>query len=114
MENNLMSYIKELFPKAQRISLENKNSKYVAKRFCLDIYIPELRKGIEFDGDYWHSNKGLKRGRPSWTDEQIENYHELKDSFFKEKGIDIFHVKEKDWTLQKHQCIKKVLEFLKG
>ena len=26
------------------------------KRFELDIYIPSLKKAIEFDGDYWHAN----------------------------------------------------------
>jgi hypothetical protein len=114
MENDLMSYVKSIFPKAQRIGFTNKDMKYVAKRFCLDIYVPELRKGIEFDGDYWHSNEGLKRGRPSWTDEQIENYHALKDSFFQERGIGVLHIQEKDWKTKKDQCIKDILEFLKG
>lgn len=43
----------------------NKNGEYIVKskdltRFpMLDFYIPELKKWIEFDGDYWH---GEKRG----------------------------------------------------
>ena len=111
-EIDLFNTIKNKFPKAHSTIFSNKDTQYVAKKFELDVYIPELRKGIEFDGTYWHSPKGLKRGRPNWSDEQIENYHSLKDSFFKSKGIDILHIKEADWLDNKLECLKKVEEFL--
>lgn len=114
-ENDIMKTIKEKYPKAQRISMANKDPKfYPAKRFHLDIYIPELRKGIEFDGDYWHSLSGLKRGRPTWSSEEVASYHYLKDSFFEHKGIKILHIKEKEWNSNKDYCINKILGFLKN
>jgi hypothetical protein len=112
LEIDLFGAVKNNFPKAHSTIFSNKDERYVAKKFELDIYIPELRKGIEFDGTYWHSAKGLKRGRPNWSDEQIENYHALKDSFFKDKGIDIIHIREADWVSDKLECLKKVEEFL--
>jgi hypothetical protein len=79
----------------------------------IDIYIPELKKGIEFDGMYWHSAKGLKRSRPDWSEEDLLNYHEIKDSYFLSQGIQILHIREKDWLKDKEVCIKRCLEFLK-
>jgi hypothetical protein len=111
-ELNLFNHIKDIFPKAHSTFFPNKNPTYVATKFQLDIYIPELRKGIEFDGDYWHSPKGLKRGRPSWTDEQINNYHFIKTLFLKKKGIDIIHIKESEWMSNKQDCLDRIQKFL--
>ena len=44
----------------------------------IDIYLPELKIGIEFNGLYWHSNKFKQ-----------SNYHLSKLKYFKEKDIDI-------------------------
>ncbi len=82
------------------------------KGFDIDIYIPELRKGIEFDGTYWHSFSGLSRSRIDWPHEDIENYHQIKDKYFLSKGIHAFHVIEEDWIINKEKCIKECLEFL--
>lgn len=82
------------------------------KGFQIDIYVPELHKGIEFDGKYFHSMEGLKRARPNWPNEDLINYHQLKDAWFASKGILILHIKEEDWNLDKEACIKECLEFL--
>lgn len=82
------------------------------KGFDLDIFIPRLNKGIEFDGTYWHSVEGLSRSRKHWPKEDIENYHEIKTEHFASKGIQVFHVKEQDWIENKEQCIYKCIEFL--
>lgn len=111
-EDDMMTMIRSKFPKAQKISMSNKDERFVAQRFHLDVYVPDLKKGVEFDGDYWHSPKGLKRGRPSWTDEQIENYHELKDAFFRSRNIEVLHVKEQDWLSDKDRCIDEIFKFL--
>lgn len=82
------------------------------KRLDIDIFVPELNKGIEFDGRYWHSKEGLKRGRPHWTSTDLDNYENIKDSYFKSLGIEIFHVKEEKWRSNKNQCILECLRFL--
>jgi very-short-patch-repair endonuclease len=78
----------------------------------IDIYIPELRKGIEFDGDYWHSFEGLKRGRPDWPEEDLERYHQIKDRYFLSKGIEILHINEKEWLENHSKCLQKINDFL--
>lgn len=116
MELSLIDEVKKKYPKAQKfrdmkVMIEGKPH---IKGFELDIYIPELRKGIEFDGDYWHSIPGLKRSRPSWTDEELKDYEHLKDSHFASKGITIYHVKEGNWVKDKSLCLVQVLNFLLG
>ena len=52
----------------------------------IDIYLPELKIGIEFNGLYWHSNKFKE-----------SNYHINKLNYFKSKGIDIKMIYEDDF-----------------
>ncbi len=113
-EKDLFNGVKSLYPKAQK--LRDKKVKIKGKLhitgFDIDIYVPELRKGIEFDGNYFHSVKGLKRGRPNWAEEDLLSYHEIKDSYFASKGIQILHIKESDWNNNRAECITKIEQFL--
>jgi hypothetical protein len=52
----------------------------------IDIYLPELKLGIEFNGLYWHSEKFKE-----------SNYHINKLNYFKEKDIDIKFIWEDDF-----------------
>lgn len=81
--------------------------------FDIDIFIPELNIGIEFDGKYYHSFKGLKRAHPKWPDSSISIYHEIKDDYFMKKyNIAILHIKEEDWDKNKEECVEKCLYFI--
>jgi hypothetical protein len=115
-EKDLFNLIKEKYPKTQKL-IDRKislPSKPHIKGFDIDIYIPELRKGIEFDGEYWHSIKGLKRSRTDWPEEDLENYHKIKDEYFLHKDIQILHIKEENWLKDKYLCVKQCFEFLSG
>jgi very-short-patch-repair endonuclease len=118
LEKDLFKSIKNIYPKTQtlRVRASRKENLIELKPhiqgFELDIYIPELRKAIEFDGKYWHSVKGLKRSREHWPEEDLEAYHKIKDEYFKSKGIEILHVREEEWLKNKQACIDKCLEFL--
>lgn len=116
MELNVLEEILRVYPKAQRFRdmKVNINGKLHIKGFELDIYVPELRKGIEFDGTYWHSVSGLKRSRAHWPEEDLENYHEIKDGHFKSKGISVYHVREEDWKQDPQICLVNIFKFLKA
>ena len=114
VERELMGLVKKEFSSAKRIrdsKVKIKNKSHI-KGFEIDIFVPELNKGIEFDGTYHHSFDGLKRSRLNWPDEDIHNYHKLKDDWFSAKGIQILHVKEQDWLNNKEECIEKCFQFL--
>ncbi len=114
LERELFLIVKEHFPstkKSKHRHLKIAGKPHV-KGFDIDIYVPELKKGIEFDGTYFHSIPGLLRGYPNWPLKDLKNYHKIKDSYFKSKGIDILHVKEENWNGDKEKCVKEVLLFL--
>lgn len=81
-------------------------------RLEIDVLVPSLKKGIEFDGNESHSISGLKRGRSKWSDEAIVNYHKIKDDYFLSKNIILLHITEKEWSLDKEICIKRIKDFL--
>lgn len=70
----------------------------------IDIYIPSLQKGIEFNGERWHVNsKATKAGYDS-----AREMHQWKLDNAKEKDIDLVFVWSHDWA--KHRV--KVLSSL--
>jgi hypothetical protein len=113
-EKKILNAVKELFPKTKQLKkrkIEILGKPHI-KGFDIDIFIPELMKGIEFDGTYWHSPKGLKRSRKHWPEEDILNYHGIKDDYFASIGIEILHIKEENWIKDKVACIAEIENFL--
>ena len=64
----------------------------------LDVYIPELKIGFEYNGIYWHSDKIIKD----------KNYHLKKKEYFKEKDIDVIFIDEYDWE-NKNDLVKSMI-----
>jgi hypothetical protein len=64
----------------------------------IDIYLPDLKIGFEFNGLYWHSEE--------WKDKW---YHINKTNYFKERGIRIIHIWEDDWD-NKTEIIKSQIK----
>ena len=52
----------------------------------IDIYLPKLNIGFEFNGNYWHSDLFKEK-----------NYHLDKTNYFNEKDIRIIHIYEYEW-----------------
>lgn len=74
-EQAVFYYAKKLFP--------DSISRYGAHKKELDIYIPSLHVGIEYDGLLYHSAENIQR--------EID-----KDKYFKELNIQVFHLKERE------------------
>ena len=53
----------------------------------IDIYIPSLKLGFEYNGNYWHKDKGDSDG-PSAQKERLA----------REKGVTLYTIWEDDWT----------------
>ena len=64
----------------------------------IDIYLPELNIGFEYNGLYWHSETYKSK-----------SYHIDKLKFFKEKGIRIINIWEDDW-IHKSEIIKSQIK----
>lgn len=112
-EEALMEEIKKTYPSAISKWFGKGGKGIYAKRFQLDIFIPELNKAIEFNGDYWHSTEALRLARPAWPIEMVENYHEIKRAFFADLGITYLEITETAWKINSKTCIEQSLSFLK-
>jgi len=111
MELELLSEIRKVLPDSKKIKfykIEIPTKPHI-KRFELDIVNQKMKKAVEFDGTYHHSFKCMRKNKRKklWSDEDIRNYHEIKDSYsFLYQGIQVLHIKEEDWTRNKDYCIK--------
>lgn len=74
-------YIKQVFPDAI-----NRFQNIFGSRFELDIYIPSLNTGIEYDGEAWHRDDTLDRERRKYN-------------ICHEHGIRLIRLREKNYPL---------------
>ncbi len=113
-ERAVFDRVKNVYPEIKRL-LDMKvriDGKPHIKGFGVDIFLPSVKLGIEYDGTYHHSFEGLKRARTHWPDEDILNYHELKDNWFLSKGIKILHILQADWIADPDKTFQRILDFL--
>lgn len=115
-ERFLFNKIKELYPSVitLRDRKANITNKPHIKGFDIDIFIPELNKGIEFDGYRYHSFEFMKKSKKHWPEEDICNYHQIKDDYFLSKGIKLLHITDLEWLNDKEQSLSKILKFLEN
>lgn len=66
----------------------------------LDVYLPEINKAIEFNGDYWHSFDLSKK------------HDEIKKKECEKLDIDLLVVKEYDWKNNKESCLNDIRRFV--
>jgi hypothetical protein len=89
-EIELRKYIENTFNfNINKIRIENKE---------IDIYIPEHKLGIEFDGLYWHSN--------IYKDKK---YHLNKTELCKKQEIQLLHIFEDEWIFKK-EIVKSIIK----
>ncbi len=78
----------------------NENNRRILKGKELDVYIPEKKLAIEFDGLYWHSH--IK-----------DDYHLLKTEECEKQGIQLIHIFEDEWD-RKQEIVKSRLQSILG
>lgn len=73
----------------------------------IDIYIPELKLAIEFNGTYWHSDEVIAKKRQGFTSAQ--QYHDYKTEQCKQKGIELIHINEQDYKKNQNNVLESIL-----
>ena len=106
---NLASYIKFIkgqeqnriadFVESLGVTVLRNDRKAIAPKE-LDIYIPDKKVAIEFNGNYWHSNeRGLDK-----------KYHFEKSHDCEQKGIRLIHIYEYQWKDPvKQEILKSII-----
>ena len=88
---NRSSYEKEICNWLDSVNIKYEHSyRKLITPLLIDIYIPEYKLAIEFNGLYWHSEFG-----------KAKDYHLQKTLLCKEKGIHLIHIWEDDWINRK-------------
>jgi hypothetical protein len=96
MEIELRQYIKQLLPNENIVF----NDRKILNGLELDIYIPNKKIAIEFDGIYYHSELSGNKNK---------NYHLNKTKICLEKNIQLIHILEDEW-INKQSIVKFRLE----
>ena len=112
LKETINSYIERgIRIKIYKETEENLKNKYLmeerkyfsnnGKRYQLDIYFPNLKLGIEYNGNYWHS-----------TEKLYNNYHIDKREFFKELGIKVIFIRSDEWDFKREKILYRLMSIL--
>lgn len=107
-ESEFKAFIKEIY---KNTILENDRN--ILKGKEIDIYLPDLKLGLEFDGIYWHADSRFYKEdeiiyRKGLTAKQIWEKDVLKDKLAESVGIRLIRIKEYDW-LNDNENIKNYI-----
>ena len=97
-EKEVLEFIKTIFNKL----IEIRNQNLLKGKLELDIYLPELKLAIEYNGHYWHKLR----------EKQYPGYHKLKAKLCKEKGIKLINICDKQWLKNKNLCKEKIKKYI--
>ena len=90
----------KLFVKSVYSGTLIENSRKIIPPYELDIYIPDKKLAIEFNGSFWHSiNRGISK-----------DYHLMKTEMCKD--IRLIHIFEYEWENKKEICKSIILSAL--
>ena len=98
-EKEVLDFVKSIYN--GRI-IEN-NQTVLENRLELDIYIPDKKVAIEFDGLYWHSEENGKDA----------SYHLNKTVECEKNGIRLIHIFEDEWN-EKREIVKDRIKSILG
>lgn len=74
----------------------------------IDIYIPELRLAVEYDGDYWHDDEVMLNSRGMTNDES----HAIKQALCSHACIKLLFISEHDWLSDADNVSKIIMRAL--
>lgn len=107
-EKELRAYIQTIYPNNTIIFNERK----AILPYELDIYITDKKIAFEFNGDYWHSSKHLKKQHNMTAHE----YHIMKKERAERNGILLFFIWQNDWESKNEEirCAIKTIQTSKS
>jgi len=96
-----------------------KNNSKILHGKEIDVYLPDLKIGFEFNGDYWHMNPNIySKDHYNKTLKCYANdvwkYDEQKIKYAKSIGITLYVIWEYDWTYNNEKTKKDILNIIKN
>ena len=99
LENEVYDYISNIYD-----GTIIRNNRKLLNGKEIDIYIPDLKIGIEFNGIYWHGESGGKKHK---------KYHLTKTEECESNNIRLIHIFEDEWVYKKEILKSKIKHILK-
>jgi len=114
MEKTLTDYIKSIYS-----GTVIENDKTVLNGLEIDIYLPDLKVGFEFNGDYWHMNPLFHRFDDMNPSSHILAVDKWKDDRHKmivadEKGIKLYRIWEYSFVNEREYVDDFVMNVIRG
>lgn len=94
-QNEVLQFILENY------SGEIRNNYRLANKKQIDIYLPDINLGIEFNGVYWHCEAVVEK-----------DYHINKTIQALSEGIKLIHIFEDDWSFKSDVIKARILNLL--
>ena len=112
-EKELLEYIQKIYK-----SEIKENTRQELDGLEIDVYLPELKLGFEFQGDIWHANPNIfdenfvnpVNGK---TYKEIHEKDDIKRTIARNKGITIIEIWESDWFEDNKKTKKYIREIIK-
>lgn len=97
-ENEICNYVERLVGDNDVIQ----NTRKALDGLEIDIYVPSLKVGLEYDGLYWHSE----------AEGKFKDYHLSKTEMAERKGIRLVHIFEDEWICKRDIVLNKITHLL--
>lgn len=85
-----------------------RNSRRIIGPYELDLYLPERRVALEFNGRHWHSEEVIRERHGI----SARAYHETKKALCQEQGIQLGFVWEQSWLCNPVAALDAVAELV--
>lgn len=103
-QNEIAEYIRSIYH--GEVSEDNR---VIIKPYEIDIYLPEFKIGIEYNGTYWHSDKHLLKHKGITA----KQYEELKLNLCRDVGVKLYFIQEEQWCGDDREIVKsRILDIL--
>lgn len=101
LNRNISHYEDEITKWLQDRNIQTVNNKRILNGKEIDIYLPDFKIGIEFNGNYWHSDIN-----------KTKLYHQQKSLLAKQNNIFLYHIFEYEWNLNKDKILNHLSNIL--
>ena len=101
INRNISHYEDEITSWLNEFNINITNNKRIINNKEIDIFLPDYNIGIEFNGNYWHSD--IFRDK---------RYHQQKSTEAKNNDIFLYHIFEYEWKNNKEKIKKHLANIL--
>lgn len=99
-EKEIVEFIETIYDKEiVRNTRKLIKNEYSGNYLELDIYLPDINLAIEFNGKYFHTDENIANNTHGFK--SAKEYHDYKLNKCNEIGIDLIHIFEMDYVLNK-------------